>query len=1051
MITRKYKKTAALLLSGILALPAVVPAHAENRNTDPAVRYMAFASDVQGDPQDLVDALSGFPAELEYISILGDMVGTEADPVPEYHTSEFFAPIFDMFEDIRSRSFNIVWGEHDKNAIDDSDVLHQPSGTYSEENYAMGNLDGSTECYVYGVGFYDMTDGAVSSYDSAQLFKHWLRKKDPTIPVIVVCHAPLEVRRGDNYGAVYWNEALNYAATGVEGITGTDHSYNTIRNVIFLCGHNDTVDPTEYIYPAGSVMKIQGDPSGFPIPDAVTNEAYGEDSKIYYTAYYPGYIGLNHNASLLSISDESIVISKYHNGDPVSLGTNGETGEVFGDSYQIARIQKSDEGGPVIAVQPEDVVVSYPEGASFTVVPENPDEIASYQWYVVDIEDSVSILDGFTGTEPTLVVPSTLRADNDLRFYCVLTNKEGLRTVSDSAVLTKDNREENKPVFYVGEYAVEPGETLDLSAVDIGHGYKLGSGTLEFSENAKDIILTDLHYDNGHMTAGLPVCGNVALNFEFNEPDQEEYIVTCSGDNRIMNHYYNYEYNVGGIPFDFYFTGDADRPAVNFVGDGTLHITNGYNALRVIGDLLIDMDITVEQDRPEYADGIAARNMLVSPGVTLNLDVNGAALTADNNLFIDQADINITSSTPRFSVGASTKRVLNVGGTILIDSSTVDMGIVSDESICGSTGGCGGMMGKAEIYITNGSEVNCEASFIGDSIFAAGFTLLNSHYVSIDHSKVGLVIDGKQCVGAIGIYSEEDAEIAQSELDIDVRASGDVYAVRTGRDFNADDCVINASAGVYDRVYEGSQCIGLACENAVFRASAPQYRMSFTGEDLAAACDLKKPLSETPAGYDEEYEYTNFFLRDETECLVPEDSAISIGSIELSPWDYALIETVYDKADTSRPVTTAVFGLRQEETAVYTVTMGDGSSWKKGSAQDLEFIVSRDPDDAETFNHFLGVKLDGEDLDPSAYTAEAGSVVIRLKASCLETLAVGKHTLTAVFDDGEAAAEFTILAKEEEKPVTPGTGDGSGILLWGMIFISALAGVILTMRKRIME
>ena len=45
-----------------------------------------------------------------------------------------------------------------------------------------------------------------------------------------------------------------------------------------------------------------------------------------------------------------------------------------------AKTVKAD-GGPVITKQPEDVMVHYPEGATFTVEVSDPDAVESYQWY----------------------------------------------------------------------------------------------------------------------------------------------------------------------------------------------------------------------------------------------------------------------------------------------------------------------------------------------------------------------------------------------------------------------------------------------------------------------------------------------------------------------------------------------------------------------------------------------------------------------------------------------------------------------------------------------
>ncbi len=81
------------------------------------------------------------------------------------------------------------------------------------------------------------------------------------------------------------------------------------------------------------------------------------------------------------------------------------------------------------------------------------------------------------------------------------------------------------------------------------------------------------------------------------------------------------------------------------------------------------------------------------------------------------------------------------------------------------------------------------------------------------------------------------------------------------------------------------------------------------------------------------------------------------------------------------------------------------------------------------------------DVDKENYKAESGSVVINLKPAYLETLAVGKHTLTAVFDEGKtSSATFTITEKKES--TAPKTGDANSQMLWIAILCGSFAILI---------
>lgn len=122
----------------------------------------------------------------------------------------------------------------------------------------------------------------------------------------------------------------------------------------------------------------------------------------------------------------------------------------------------------------------------------------------------------------------------------------------------------------------------------------------------------------------------------------------------------------------------------------------------------------------------------------------------------------------------------------------------------------------------------------------------------------------------------------------------------------------------------------------------------------------------------------------------------------------------------------------------YTFTEGDGQSWVKGSEDGAQFVVKCSTDDEKTFDRFTGIQVDGTAVDGSDYTAEAGSVIITLNPSYLETLSVGEHTLTALFEEGSSAsATFDIVENAvtptdadsdtaDQSGVSPGSGSDSG-------------------------
>ena len=139
----------------------------------------------------------------------------------------------------------------------------------------------------------------------------------------------------------------------------------------------------------------------------------------------------------------------------------------------------------------------------------------------------------------------------------------------------------------------------------------------------------------------------------------------------------------------------------------------------------------------------------------------------------------------------------------------------------------------------------------------------------------------------------------------------------------------------------------------------------------------------------------------------------------------------------------------------YKFLEGANGKWTKSSDMNLAFRANGE------FSKFTGVKVDGTKIDADKYTAVSGSTIVNLKKEYLETLSVGKHTLTVAYTDGECSTEFEIKAASTAKKdttdkenksskttaakldnaKTPKTGDNSNILLWFTLLFSS--GVVL--------
>ena len=134
-------------------------------------------------------------------------------------------------------------------------------------------------------------------------------------------------------------------------------------------------------------------------------------------------------------------------------------------------------------------------------------------------------------------------------------------------------------------------------------------------------------------------------------------------------------------------------------------------------------------------------------------------------------------------------------------------------------------------------------------------------------------------------------------------------------------------------------------------------------------------------------------------------------------------------------------------TITYSVTGGADTTWTKGSNAGVTITVKRSEADDTCFSHFTGVEIDGVALAAGDYEAVSGSTVVTLKASALQKLSNGSHTVTVKFDDGKASTGLTVKAASgsTDKPTSPQTGDESNMLLWLSMMILSLLGITLVL------
>ena len=165
--------------------------------------------------------------------------------------------------------------------------------------------------------------------------------------------------------------------------------------------------------------------------------------------------------------------------------------------------------------------------------------------------------------------------------------------------------------------------------------------------------------------------------------------------------------------------------------------------------------------------------------------------------------------------------------------------------------------------------------------------------------------------------------------------------------------------------------------------------------------------------------FLNFYLSQKwysrvVQNVIAEDKAY--GNSDTGKGERVLVEFVSANPTGPMHVGNARGGaIGDTQDVVYPVTEGSEQNIS-ADATEATFRINCD------YEKFSGVvKVDGKELKRGTdYTDKSGSTVITLTESYLKTLAPGKHTMEAVFEDGYAKAGFTIEEATETttEPVT---------------------------------
>lgn len=183
---------------------------------------------------------------------------------------------------------------------------------------------------------------------------------------------------------------------------------------------------------------------------------------------------------------------------------------------------------------------------------------------------------------------------------------------------------------------------------------------------------------------------------------------------------------------------------------------------------------------------------------------------------------------------------------------------------------------------------------------------------------------------------------------------------------------------------------------------------------------------------------------EETEDRPSSGRVLPDNKTAIDAYDHALASWNALSANEKRMIPeakTTLDGLNRALTA-YDIISRSSSYHVKTSGKTLTitgngYYAALDSYAQGAYGKFLRLEIDGKTVESKHYTVKAGSTVITLTSSYLDSLSTGKHTVKLIYTDGttDGTDSFTIYVSNG----IPFTGDSSHIT--GLVWVAVLSGL----------
>lgn len=348
--------------------------------------------------------------------------------------------------------------------------------------------------------------------------------------------------------------------------------------------------------------------------------------------------------------------------------------------------------------------------------------------------------------------------------------------------------------------------------------------------------------------------------------------------------------------------------------------------------------------------------------------------TMNTQAVANRVEIVVTGSQniPLLGVGGGGSTKVNSGSLTVTDSTVKSLYL----------GGINGETGSCEVTLTNANITNMAATnrgFVGTAVVNVNGGSVANFYTGAVPGCFGSdsgTVDGSGVTGAITWNLDANVQVTNAFITPNIKSNAGQYTAEVGN------------------VAVNKQGDALPMTAAAFEPATGAKVSEFT----------------VPAGETLKLEGTKLTIPEGTELknegtVENKGAIVNQGSIKNT--DDGKLQNIGEEASISGNKPSG------EQAAVTYQFISGPASYTLGTQKDAVFTLNGSVD------QFVDFYIDGTKLvKDTDYTVKNGSVVITVKASVMEKLSVGSHTLKASYTLGEATGSVTI-EKQAQAPTTP--------------------------------